>query len=273
MVFRKYIPGAPLDQHVDCMVYVEGNNKGVGFPKIAMSLVFNLHDSFKLYNDSQFTRHIDYKKYWAAGIQTQPTYVESYGESKMIVVQFKTLGAYIFLNQPLRHFTNQYINLVDVFSWEAEHIWERLQESNTIREKFEITENFLFQRLINSKMPNEKLLASLGSLFNHQTPPSIQDICLQHRISRKHLSFLFQEYMGIAPKMLSSLNRFQGILQALSRSRPDKLGTLAYELDFFDQAHFNNNFKRFTGIKPNEYVKNLESIPSLRLIPHFLPVS
>ncbi|MBK6391172.1 MAG: hypothetical protein IPK94_06920 [Saprospiraceae bacterium] len=48
MVFRKYIPGAPLDQYVDCMVYVEGNNKGVGFPKIAMSLVFNLHDSFKL---------------------------------------------------------------------------------------------------------------------------------------------------------------------------------------------------------------------------------
>lgn len=88
----------------------------------------------------------------------------------MIVVQFKTLGAYIFLNQPLRHFTNQYINLDDVFSREAEHIWERLQESNTIREKFEITENFLFQRLINSKMPNEKLLASLGSLFNHQTP-------------------------------------------------------------------------------------------------------
>lgn len=46
MVFRKYIPGAPLDQYVDCMVYVEGNNKGVGFPKIAMSLVFNLHDHF-----------------------------------------------------------------------------------------------------------------------------------------------------------------------------------------------------------------------------------
>src|SRR5450432_618812 len=153
MIFHKHIPKPPLDNYVDCIVYVEGNNKGVGFPKTAMSLVFNLNDSFKLFTDRQFTNFTDYKKYWVAGLQIQPTYVESYGESKMVVIQFKTLGAYAFLNQPLRYFTNYYTNLDCIFKNEADEIWEQLQEATTITEKFVLTENFLSRKLLTTKIP------------------------------------------------------------------------------------------------------------------------
>jgi AraC-like DNA-binding protein len=273
MIFQKHIPKPPLNQYVDCIVYIEGNNKGVGFPKTAMSLVFNLHDSFKLFTDSQFIRFIDYKKYWVAGLQTQPSYVESYGESKMIVIQFKTSGAYVFLNQPLRYFTNQYINLDCIFHQEAEEVWEQLKETETIQEKFLLTENFLYRKLLKNKIPNGKLFSSIDALFNDKKNISIHTICQQYAISRKHLNFLFLEYLGISPKMLSSLNRFQRILHTISTSRTVKLADIAYELDFFDQAHFNNNFKRFTGLKPNDYIKNMETQPSLKLVPHFLPVA
>jgi AraC-like DNA-binding protein len=272
MIFHKHIPKAPLDNYVDCIVYIEGNNKGAGFPKTAMSLVFNLNDSFKLFTDRQFAHFTDYKKYWVAGLQTQPTYVESYGESKMIVIQFRTLGAYVFLNQPLRHFTNHYINLDCIFANEAEETWEQLNEAKTINEKFLIAENFLYRKLLTNKVPNVKLIASIDLLFKSNSPVSIAAICQQHNISRKHLNFLFREYLGISPKMLSSLNRFQLILQTISKSRPDKLTDIAYELDFFDQAHFSNNFKRFTGLKPNDYIKYVEIKPTLKIIPHFLPV-
>lgn len=257
---------------MDCIVYIEGNNKGVGFPKTAMSLVFNLNDSFKLFTDNRFTQYTDYKKYWVAGLQTQPSYVESYGESKMVVIQFKTLGAYVFFNQPLRHFTNQYINLDYIFNSEADEVWERLQEANTVNEKFLLTDNFLYRKLLANKMPDEKLLTSINALLERNENIFIKEICQQHNISRKHLNFLFREYLGISPKMLSSLNRFQLILNTIGRSRPEKLTSIAYELDFFDQAHFNNNFKRFTGIKPNDYIKNVAIKPSLKIVPHFLPV-
>ncbi len=121
-------------------------------------------------------------------------------------------------------------------------------------------------------MPNQKLLSSIDSLLKGKTPVSITAICQQHNISRKHLNYLFQEYLGVSPKMLSSLNRFQSILHTISRAMPDKLTDIAYELDFFDQAHFNNNFKRFTGLKPNDYIKNVPIKPTLKIVPHFLPV-
>jgi AraC-like DNA-binding protein len=273
MIFHKYIPKYPLDDYIDCIVYIEGNNKGVGFPKIAMSFVFNLNDPFKLFTDKAFSDYTDYKKYWVAGLQTGPSYVESYGESKMIVIQFKTLGSYLFLNQPLRNFTNQYITLDCLFKNEADEVWERLQETKTIPEKFLVTENFLYHKILSAKMPHTKLLSSIELLFRSKAHTSIKEICRHHNISRKHLNFLFHEYLGISPKMLSSLNRFQGILESVSKSRPDKLTSIAYDLDFFDQAHFNNNFKKFTGLKPNDYIRNVELQPTLRIVPHFLPVA
>ena len=272
MLFHKHIPKLPLANYVDCIVYIEGNNKGVGFPKTAMSLVFNLNDSFKLFADSHFTHFTDYKKYWVAGLQTQPSYVESYGESKMVVIQFKTAGACVFFNQPLRHFANQYIDLDCIFKKAADDTWEQLQHTNTVNEKLLITENFLYRKLLTNKIPNEKLLTSIDLLFKNKQRVSIAAICQQYNISRKHLNFLCQEYLGISPKMLSSLNRFQSVLHSISRANPGKLTAIAYDLDFFDQSHFNNDFKRFTGLTPTDYMKQVEVIPSLKIVPHFLPV-
>ncbi len=271
MVFYKHIPVSHLGNYVDCIVYLEGNNKGIGFPKASMSLAFNLNDGFKLYTDKQFIHFIDYKKYWVAGLQTQPTYVESYGESKMLVIQFKTLGSYIFLNQPLRYFTNSYIDLDSIFKKEADEVWEQLKESKTIPEKILIAEKFLYRKLLANKIPNEKLLSSVDRALKNKENISIEAVCTQHNISRKHLNFLFGEYLGISPKTLSSLNCFQKILHTITESRPEKLVALAYELDFFYQAHFSNNFKRFTGLRPIDYIRSVDIKPSLKIVPHFLP--
>ena len=94
MIYQKHIPKFPLDNYIDSIIYLEGNNKGTGLPKTAMSLIFNLADNFKLFIDKNFTQYTDYKKHWVAGLQTKPINVESYGISKMLVVQFNTLGAF-----------------------------------------------------------------------------------------------------------------------------------------------------------------------------------
>ena len=61
MIFHKHIPKFPLDKYIECIVYIEGNNKGTGLPKTAMSFVFNLNDNFKLFADDTYSKHTDYK--------------------------------------------------------------------------------------------------------------------------------------------------------------------------------------------------------------------
>jgi len=271
MIYQKHIPKFPLDNYIDSIIYIEGNNKGTGLPKTAMSLIFNLEDSFKLFTDKEFTKYIDYKKHWVAGLQTKPTNVESYGTSKMLVVQFKTLGAFIFLNDPLHYYTDNYISLDNIFNKEANETWEQLQEAQSLNEKFLFVENFLYRKLLTNKLPNKKLISTIKILLDNRTNLSINEICKQFNISRKHLSNLSKEYAGVSPKMLSSLNRLQTTLKTISSSKSDKLTNVAYELEYFDQAHFNNDFKRFTNIKPTEYVKLVEQNPTMKIVPHFIP--
>lgn len=271
MKYQKHIPKFPLDNYVDSIIYIEGNNKGTGLPKTAMSLIFNLADSFKLFTDKQFIQYIDYKKHWVAGLQTKPTNVESYGISKMLIVQFKTLGAFVFLSDPLHYYTNNYISLDHIFNKEADETWEQLQEAKSLNEQFLIVENFLYRKLLTNKLPNKKLISTIEILLDNQANLSITEICKQQNISRKHLNHLSKEYAGVSPKTLSSLNRLQSTLKNISSSKTNNLTTLAYQQEYFDQAHFINDFKKFTDIRPNEYAKLVETNQSLKLVPHFIP--
>ncbi len=236
-----------------------------------MSLVFNLEDSFKLFMDAQFSQYVDYKKYWVAGLQTKPRSVESYGRSKMIMVQFKPAGAFILLRDPLHYYTNDYVNLDTIFSQEAEDIWQQLQETKNMNQQVRIVEHFLFQKISKATLPSKKMLNSIDLLFSETRHLSIQQICSQLNISRKHLNDLTKNFAGVSPKTLSSLHRLQKTLQTMSASSGDKLTDLAYELDYFDQAHFINDFRRLTDLKPSDYAKIVGKKRSLKLVPHFIP--
>jgi len=108
-------------------------------------------------------------------------------------------------------------------------------------------------------------------LLDNKVNLSINEICKQLNISRKHLNDLSKEYVGVSPKMLSSLNRLQTTLKTISSSRTEKLTDVAYKLEYFDQAHFINDFKRFTYLKPTEYARLVEAKQSLKIVPHFIP--
>lgn len=271
MKYLKYIPKFPLAHYIDSIIYIEGNNKGTGLPKTAMSLVFNLEDNFKLFTDKAFTTYVDYKKFWIAGLQTKPTNVESYGLSKMIVVQFKTLGAFVFLNDPLHYYTNNYVTLDSIFSKEAEETWEKMQEAKSLNEKFFLIENFLYRKLLANRQPSKKLISTIDLLLNNKANLSISNICKQLNISRKHLNDLSKEYIGVSPKTIASLNRLQTTLKTLSSSTSEKLTDVAYQVEYFDQAHFINDFKKFTDLKPTEYAKLVGTKQSLKIVPHFIP--
>lgn len=271
MIYQKYIPQKPLDKYVESICYIEGNNKGTGLPKIAMSLVFNLEDSFKLFTDSTFKSHIDYKRHWVAGLQTQPTSVESYGVSKMFVVQFNALGAFAFLNDPLHYYTNSYITLDNIYKNEADETWERLQNAQSRREQFILVENFLRRRVLANKFPNQKLHTTIEVLFDKNTTPTIHHICKTLHISRKHLNNLSKEFTGVSPKTLSSLNRLQNTLKIISAYPNEKLTDIAYRLEYFDQAHFIHDFKKLTNLTPNEYASLVEKRQSMKIVPHFIP--
>lgn len=75
--------------------------------------------------------------------------------------------------------------------------------------------------------------------------------------SRRYLDLLFRQQVGLSPKVLASIFRFQTLYQKWARGVSyDVLKEELYE-HYYDQAHFSKEFKRMTGHSPRKFMVDL----------------
>jgi AraC-like DNA-binding protein len=64
---------------------------------------------------------------------------------------------------------------------------------------------------------------------------------------------LFREQVGVTPKRLARIHRFDRALGLLTRG-DDNLATVAQRAGYFDQPHMNAEFRELAGLTPGEFV-------------------
>lgn len=74
--------------------------------------------------------------------------------------------------------------------------------------------------------------------------------------SRRHLAARFRAQVGVTPKALSRLLRFERAVSLLAGARAGdvELGRVALDCGYYDQAHFNRDFRAFAGVTPTAYL-------------------
>ncbi|HKW02865.1 MAG TPA: helix-turn-helix transcriptional regulator, partial [Vicinamibacterales bacterium] len=81
-------------------------------------------------------------------------------------------------------------------------------------------------------------------------------------VSRRQLERAFQQEIGLTPKQLLRVARFQQTLNALRQSRTG-WADLAVSLGYYDQAHFVNDFRHFTGQPPGAWQIDDQSLTAV----------
>ena len=81
-----------------------------------------------------------------------------------------------------------------------------------------------------------------------------QNLC----IGMRQLERAFKKDLGVSPKAYMRLSRLSSVLQLLSQNPNLPLAQLSYLGGYSDQAHFNREFKRMTGIVPTKYLTHTE---------------
>ena len=71
---------------------------------------------------------------------------------------------------------------------------------------------------------------------------------------RRQLERNFKKQIGVSPKQLGKVIRLQTALKMLLDPKTERLTEIAYESEYFDQAHFIKDFKEFTGINPKDFL-------------------
>ena len=69
------------------------------------------------------------------------------------------------------------------------------------------------------------------------------------RLSARSLQRLFADEVGIAPKLLARIVRFQRVFSAV-RDEPASFSRVALECGYYDQPHLIRDFREFAGDAP-----------------------
>jgi AraC-like DNA-binding protein len=81
----------------------------------------------------------------------------------------------------------------------------------------------------------------------------VNEFSKSNNINRRQLARKFSSAIGLSPKQLAKTIRIQTTLKKLLNEEITSLTDLAYENEYFDQAHFIKDFKEFTGLTPKEF--------------------
>ncbi len=185
------------------------------------------------------------------GVRDVPVILKSgVGETGSIGVEFRTEGAYRIFREPMSQLTNNLFSISDIYGNQGRILIEQVGNEDDPIKKINIVQNFLLKRLRKGGRDNRIYDCSVSLLHGLS---SVKELEKKTGYSSRYLAMLFKEYLGIPPKTLISIYRFQKFYKsANSLDLPGSTIASAYDL-YYDQSHFIREFKRYTGFTPLQY--------------------
>jgi AraC-like DNA-binding protein len=192
---------------------------------------------------------------FVAGAHDQFSIVEHDGLSHGVQIYFTPLGARRVLGLPLRELTNQVVPFEDVLGEPvARELVERLALAPGWPERFALLDATICARLREASEPAPALAWAWRRLEQSDGRLPIGVLAQELGCSRRHLVAQVHEQLGLPPKTLARILRFNRAVELLGRDDGARLGEIALDCGYYDQAHLNRDFRAFAGDPPNAFL-------------------
>ena len=181
------------------------------------------------------------------GLRVKARRMETPPGGGVVVAKFTATGAAAFLDLPLHHLFGTIVPLEQLLpALEVERLVAEVCRASDVSQRVAALERFLVARL---RPRLDRLVIEATRLL--RLSPGDARIAAVARglgVSQEVLEKRFRQQVGGTPKQFASILRFR---RAVGAHRPERdLGRLALEAGYYDQAHFNRQFRAITGSSP-----------------------
>nr|BFE38284.1 AraC family transcriptional regulator [Actinomadura rugatobispora] len=182
------------------------------------------------------------------------------GGQRGVQLDLTPLGAYTLLGVPMALLTNIAVELADLIGPAAGELVERLAGEPGWPERFDLLDRFLLHRLEIGPSPAAEVVRAWQVLEATGGMAPVAELAGEVGWSRRHLTHRFKEQVGLPPKVMARVLRFQRALDLLAGGDPGWAGVAA-RCGFYDQAHLNREFRALAGCTPTELLTQLRPQP------------
>jgi AraC-like DNA-binding protein len=179
---------------------------------------------------------------------------ETNGPVGIIGVEFSSLGAYRFFHFNLNNIANRLYHLSDLLHPVAKELEATLQDSPDADDKIKILQQFLLS--LYRKTEQDKLFEyCIHQIDSSDGNIRIKELERQTGYSSRWLNMKFENMLGMSPKNLGSILRFQKNYQAMISNPVGFFNQKDFFDHYHDESHFIKNFKRYTGYAPSKILQ------------------
>lgn len=242
--YAEYAPCEALKPYIKCfwgsrMPYrqekTECPTKGIIIPDTCVDIIFNI----------DFTRNQIYSSFCGiddASFLTHKTPEE--GIVSTFAIRFYVWSVALFAEDSMKGTINGFFDADCYFSRLKRELMPLLFTVASMEERISIAQRLLLKHM-RTRDINSVIRDAVGELLLEKGRVEIGQLSKEIHISTRQMERLFQEYMGISPKKLGELIRYQYLWHDIVYNPRFHVLDAVHKYGYTDQAHLLHQFKRF----------------------------
>lgn len=259
MRYCEIIPQAPLNRYVECFWTLEGASPSPQperiLPDGCIELILNFGAQFSQHCDD--TRKLQPKNF-LVGQMTGPIMITPSGPVQLIGIRFQPGGTLPFIRVPLHEVTDQVVELGSLSSMLERDLLSVTSRSSVLSEKIRTVEEFLTSCLTNRKYDSWSMNIA-ARIIESRGLVAIEELATDAGISSRQMERRFLSDIGVGPKLLGRIIRFQQVFRAVEQSN-NAWAEIAIACGYYDQAHLIRDFNQFAQQTPAVLFSNQSAL-------------
>jgi AraC-like DNA-binding protein len=215
-------------------------------PSRTVNLLVNFEQPLALPGDSAVARRASS---FVVGMQTVSTVTERSGRQHGVHVELSPLAARAVFGVPMHLLTDSLVDLPDLLGKDAQRLVEKLAAAGSWRERFTTLHDTFAARVLDAPMPSPLVAWAWSRLRATHGSVRIEELVSESGVSHRHLVARFRDEIGVTPKTLARVLRFERSVDLVHRARTP-FAEAALAAGYYDQAHFNREIRALTGCAP-----------------------
>ena len=188
-----------------------------------------------------------------AGVQEAAVRTQFVDSSHGIQVNLTPLGAHRMFGVPMHELANQVVELDSLAGTQLGELAEQLDGEDDWSTRFAILDQFLTGWSSEGPDPDAAVLWAWNQIRRSHGQVSVTGLAEEIGWSRRHFADRFRRQIGLAPKAMARVLRFQHASQMLLEHDARSITDVAATCGFSDHSHLVRDFQSLAGCTPSQY--------------------
>ena len=229
-----------------------------GLPSPALTLVLTFDEpvisGFEASGQDASTSHLV-----LGGLHTRPAYISQPKAQSGIQLAVRPLALRQLFGLPASELREQAVDARDVLGAGAERLREQLAGLVTWPERFAALGAYLRENTAEvTSGPRPEVVEAWKWIAWHRGTGSMSALARHVHLGERQLTSVFKAELGVSPKAVSRLMRFeharQRIARAVSAGAPLDLAAVAHTSGYYDHSHLVRDFRQYAGSSPSRWI-------------------